>query len=344
VLADVAVAGEAVDAAGVAEHDGLPGAGDVVDERGRQPLGGLNRLAQVELDEVRVVGDRRLDEQPAVALEDQRAALGACVGAEKWFTEGFTEFYTWRLLLRAGLYTLEEFIDDWNAALLEYDTSPVRGEPNARIVEDYWNDKAVGRLPYRRGPLLAAIWDQRLRAATGGARDLDDVVLAMRAQAREGNQLARDAASSFAPTYHALGGPDLGPDLAKYVEQGAAIDLPADVFGPCIEVTRKPRRSFDRGWDADATTKAGNVITGLRKDSPAHRAGLRDGMKIVERVAGEPGDSTVEYVLKVLDGERERKIRFLPGGDQELVVQRLVLVKKLSTAQREACTRTLAGL
>lgn len=266
-------------------------------------------------------------------------------GAGKWFAEGFTEFYTWRLLLRAGLYSLEEFVAAWNAALLEYWLSPARDQPNARIAADYWNDRAVSRLPYRRGPLLAAIWDQRLRRASAGARDLDDVLHAMRAKVRDADhKLGPDAASLFAPTYHELGGPDLGPDLERFVAQGATINLPTDVFGECVRVVTTTRRSFERGWDVAATQAAGKVITGLRKGSPAHRAGLRDGMKIVELLAGEPGDSTVPYVLRVMSGKRERTITFKPEGDQQITVEQLVLAPNLTPERRAACTRVLAGL
>ena len=261
----------------------------------------------------------------------------------KWFSEGFTEFYTWRLLLRAHIYTLEDFVAAWNDALREYATSPVRGEPNARIVADYWTVKAVGRLPYRRGPLLAAVWEQRLRAATAGARDLDDVLLAMRAQVRATREREPDAARLFPPAYRALGGPDLTADLDRFITRGEPIELPADVFGDCVRVTTTQRRTFDRGWDPDATTSADNVITGLRKGTPAHRAGLRDGMKIVRREAGEPGDSTVAYVLRVRDGERERRIEFMPQGPDTIAVQQLSLAPDLTPERRAACERSLAG-
>lgn len=264
-------------------------------------------------------------------------------GGDKWFSEGFTEFYTWRLLLRAGLYTLEDFVADWNAALIEHDTSPVRTEPNARIVADYWNDRDVGRLPYRRGPLLAAIWDLRLRAATNNARDLDDVLLAMRDQVRAEPDSQLEAGQRFLATYKQQGGPDLAADFETHIVQGAAIDLPADTFGACITIETTSRPVFERGWDPEATSKAGNVITGLRKDTPAYRAGLRDGMAIVEVVAGQRGDSTIAYVLRVRDGKRERKLEFLPAGKAKVAVRRLVL-GSMSPTQREACTRTLAGL
>lgn len=264
-------------------------------------------------------------------------------GGDKWFSEGFTEFYTWRLLLRAGLYTLEDFVADWNAALIEYDTSPVRTEPNARVVADYWNDRDVGRLPYRRGPLLAALWDLRLRAATNNARDLDDVLLAMRDQVRAGPDAQLEAGQRFLATYKHLGGPDLAADFETYIVQGAAIDLPADTFGACITIETTSRPVFERGWDPEATHKAGKVISGLRKGSPAYRAGLRDGMAILEVVAGQAGDSTTAYVLRVRDRKRERNIKFLPAGEQQIAVRRLVLAS-ITAEQREACTRALAGL
>lgn len=267
---------------------------------------------------------------------------GVPEGGDKWFAEGFTEFFTWRLLLRAGLYNLEEFVADWNAALREYDTSPARSEPNSRIVADYWNDRAVGRLPYRRGPLLAAIWEQRLRSATNGARDLDDVLLTMRDQVRAEPGAKLLPGQRFLAAYKQLGGPELAADFETFVVQGAPIELPVDVFGACVRIESTTRPVFERGWDPDATTKAG-VITGLQKGSPAHRAGLRDGMQIVERVAGEVGNSTIAYVLKVRAGKRERTIKFMPAGKGQTVVRSLVLTS-MTPAQREACTRALAGL
>ncbi|MDC0668675.1 M61 family metallopeptidase [Nannocystis radixulma] len=271
-------------------------------------------------------------------------AEGPEEAAGKWFSEGFTEFYTWRLLLRAGLYSLEDFVAAWNESLVEYWTSPARDLPNAKIVADYWNDPALNHLPYRRGSLLAVLWDQQLRRATAGARDLDDVLKAMRAKVQAAaEKLAPDAARVFPPVYRELGGPDLTADLARFVDQGAAISLPADAFGECVRVVTTARKNFERGWDVQATEAAGRVITGLRKGSPAWRAGLRDGMKIVRREAGEPGDSTVPYVLRVLAGKREKLITFKPEGDQELSVQQLELAPDLAPERRAACARELSG-
>jgi predicted metalloprotease with PDZ domain len=156
----------------------------------------------------------------------------------KWFAEGFTEYYTWRLLLRSGQYQLEDFVEAWNENLQGYAVSPARNEPNARIVKDYWNDPAVGKLPYRRGSMLAVIWERQLRDATLGAKGLDDVMLAMRAKivAAGDRKLAPDAARLFLATYVEQGGPDPSDVLERYSERGETIELAADVFGGCVRV------------------------------------------------------------------------------------------------------------
>lgn len=168
----------------------------------------------------------------------------------KWFSEGFTDFYTQRLLMRTGRYTLEDFITAWNQTLLAYATSPVRTAPNQRIVADYWRDPAVNKLPYHRGQLLAALWDHQLRQATGGAKDLDDALLAMKARVDAAPAAARaampPAAALFASAYRAAGGPDLGEDLARFVERGEAIELPEDAFGGCVEVKARPLIDAER--------------------------------------------------------------------------------------------------
>ncbi|MGL1562936.1 hypothetical protein ACSTHQ_00210, partial [Vibrio parahaemolyticus] len=62
--------------------------------------------------------------------------------ADYWFSEGFTDFYARRLLLRSGVFSLEEFAADWNDALRAYANNPARLEPNRRVVERFWSDGA----------------------------------------------------------------------------------------------------------------------------------------------------------------------------------------------------------
>src|SRR5690606_32963944 len=110
-----------------------------------------------------------------LAHEGQHSWIPAEIGgmpeedeaADYWLSEGFTDFYTGRLLVRDGLWTPQQYADDLNQSLREYAQSPVRTAPNERIKIDFWRDRDVQRLPYLRGRLLAAVWDAGLRENGG---------------------------------------------------------------------------------------------------------------------------------------------------------------------------------
>ncbi len=256
--------------------------------------------------------------------------------ADYWFSEGFTDFYTYRLMVRDGLWTPADFAAELNAMLSEYAHSPVRTAPNARILADYWTDHDVQRLPYQRGMLLAAIWDARLRAA--GSRDLDDVMHEMRAQAGSPEK----AAEMFPRVAEGMG-LDISPELAANVERGEAVLLPENVFAPCGRVTTRTTPAFHRGFDIAATQANNNVITGVDPSMPAYAAGLRNGMTLVRRAAGVIGDSTQEIAYVVRDGETERTIRYMPRGPGEITQQTFELEPNLAGERLAACQRVLGG-
>lgn len=252
-----------------------------------------------------------------------------------WLSEGFTDYYARALLVRSGLITPEDFAAQWNSMLLAYAASPVRRESNARVIADFWKDDAVNKLPYQRGALLAAIWNARLRAQSRGRTSLDDLMRAQEAAARaDGPEAAR-----LFPTIARRFGLDAASDIARHVDRGEPIRLPPDTFGPCARVVDETRPVYDRGFDVDATVRAGMVVTGVDRASPAYAAGLRDGMKILERVEGEAGDSLEPYALRISDHGVERVIRYLPQGKDRLQVQQMKLARVLAPG----CAASLGG-
>lgn len=262
--------------------------------------------------------------------------------SDYWLSEGFTDFYTNRLLLRDGLWTLERFTEAANEVLRAYATSSVRTAPNARVVSDFWTDPEVRQLPYQRGFLLAMLWDQRLRRATNGARDLDDVVLAMKAESR-----ARPGRPPLAATllreHMARAGLDVAADIARHIDAGEAILWPGDLFGAGASLTTEDLPVFERGFDAAKTSANGSVVTGLVPGSPAHRAGLRDGMKILKRESGVTGDSRVPLRYRVLDGDAERVIEFRPEGRERITLQEVKLAPAMDGAGRRALEARWSG-
>ena len=259
-----------------------------------------------------------------------------------WLSEGFTDFYTSRLLLRDGIWSVEDFVSGLNDVLFAFANSPVRTAPNSRIVADFWNDPSVGKLPYQRGQLLAMVWDHQLRGATKGERDLDDVVLAMKARAA--GPAKPPLASQLFVEEMKRAGVDAGEDMTRYVEKGEAVLLAADVFASCGTVATLDLPTFDRGFDPEQTAANGDKIAGLREDSPGYRAGLRNGMQLLKRESGKTGDSRVPLSYRVRDNGVERVITYQPEGKTRITLQELTLKAGMTEADRKACAARLGGL
>lgn len=257
--------------------------------------------------------------------------------ANYWLSEGFTDFYTGRMLAREGLWTPQQFADDFNEMLAAYAQSPVRDEPNTRILADFWTNPQVQQLPYQRGRLLATIWDARLRAE---GRSLDQAVIEMRDRARAGDPLK---APQMLPVVLELMGLDIGADTATYVEAGQRVLVPEDVFAPCGRVVTREVAVFHRGFDIEATQAANGVITGVDPDLPAYAAGLRNGMVLVRRDAGVIGDSERQITYVVRDGETERTISYMPRGRGSYVLQRFELETPLEGERYAQCRAVLGG-
>jgi predicted metalloprotease with PDZ domain len=255
---------------------------------------------------------------------------------EAWLTEGFTDYFARRALLGSRVWPLDAAIFDLNAQLHDYDASPVRTLPNARIARDFFSDDAIERLPYWRGWLLATLWDRELH--TKGVTDgMDRVVHEMRDMAKAHPRRNPTANLAAAMRAHGI---DITNDLARFVRRGEAIWLPADVFAPCGTLRTIDIPDFAYGFDAAKTASAHGLVSGVDPVGNAYAAGLRDGMQIMARLSTPSTDSRVRRIYRVRDRGRDRVISYLPAGSGHVRVQSLELG---SLAGKTACRRVLAG-
>ena len=137
---------------------------------------------------------------------------------------------------------------------------------------------------------------------------------------------------------------DVTSDLREYIDDGARIILAADAFAPCGVISTEIRPRFDVGFDLASTGQNGGTVVGVNPDLTAYHAGLRDGMRIVAREAGETGNSMSEMALRVNDNGTERVMRYLPQGRDSTEVQSLTLTKNLAKSDLETCSRRLCGV
>ncbi len=260
---------------------------------------------------------------------------------EAWLNEGFTEAYTARILLESGQWTPEQFVADWNLSLARYGTSPVRTEPNSRILADRTRDFDVNKLPYDRGRLLAVLWDRRFRHATKGRAGLDEVLRAQMAQATQDERagLHRSADQLFPVLARRVAHTDLAGDLARLVDRGEALELPPGAFGPCVRLARVTQPAFDRGFNFGDTLRAHGRLTGLEPGGPADRAGLREGDKLlIDEIPTH--DSRVTLTYRVDEGGGKRMtVSYRPLGKASVTFQQLEF--RPGGRARAACVRAM---
>jgi len=85
------------------------------------------------------------------------------------------------------------------------------------------------------------------------------------------------------------------------------------------------------------------VFFNVYPDGPAYAAGLRDGMKRIERLGGEWGDSNVPVSFRVLDLDgKEQAITYLPQGRQIAVGQQLTITENLDEELLAKCVGSVA--
>lgn len=164
------------------------------------------------------------------------AAFRRKMKLDYWFSEGFADFYAARALLHSGIWSLEDFVSEQNEMLERYGNSP-NPLPNAQVLKDFWTSDVVRQVPYDRGRMLATIWDYRLRRSNSG-RTLNDILKQQRLAAQENARNYQDvpAAKLFLEVYSRMSGTDLAIDVARFVEKGELVTLPADLYGTCARI------------------------------------------------------------------------------------------------------------
>ncbi|HZF42881.1 MAG TPA: hypothetical protein VEZ48_05690 [Sphingomonadaceae bacterium] len=252
-------------------------------------------------------------------------------GLDKWFGEGFADFYAARILLRAGLWSPEDFIRELNDLLGRYAGSPGRSLTNAQVAAAYFKDGDIRDLAYMRGELFAMLLDHRLRERGLG---LDWVMRAQHKRALAEPRGSGTPAGVLFPRVLREYGGAMGTDLlTRHIENGEPILLPAEMFGRCARVETRPLYSM--GFSI-----SGGKVKDLNPSSPAYAAGLREG----DPVRREPGDSwRPEISFRIGDGVEPRRAAFVRAPVPGSAVQRVVLTADRSSESHAACTRRLSG-
>ena len=198
-----------------------------------------------------------------------------------WVVEGLTSYYADLVVHRAGLSTEAEYLEALSRQIRGLQTTPGRAvQPVALASYDAWikfyrgdeNSRNTSVSYYTKGAVVGFLLDMRVRAATGGASTLDDVM--RRAYARFSG--ARGfMPNEFRATAEAVAGEALSGWFAHALDSTGELDYAEALDWLGLTVGDDPEPDED-GWLGVVTRTAGGrlLVAQVPRDTPAHAAGF----------------------------------------------------------------------
>lgn len=248
-----------------------------------------------------------------------------------WVAEGCTNYYEDILLSRSSLITRDEYLDRLGELIETLQTTPGRLVQSASAASySAWislyrrdeNTPNVAISYYVKGTVIAFLLDAAIRAATEGARSLDDVMLA----AWEKYSGER----GFEPEeFRALASEIAGRDLSSFFER--AVDSTEELdyggalgwYGLRFKAKNGDAKKDEepKGWLGAVTSDKGGrlVVDEVRRATPAHDFGLNAEDEIV----------AVDDIRVTPAIWEERLSCYRPGSKASLLIARRGEIKRL---------------
>jgi predicted metalloprotease with PDZ domain len=230
----------------------------------------------------------------------------------KWFNEGNAVYYQGLLPWRAGLITTDQYLADINQTASRYYTNAMRHTPEDQVLAAFWDDTRIRVLPYDRGAMYFAVLNGKIRKASGGKRSLDDLIRTMVVRIKTDQPVSE---AIWLDMLRREIGED-GPATHRAMMAGELMLPESDGFGPCFRRTPAKIRQFDMGFDNKSLLGADKTIQGLKPDSEAAKAGVRDGDKVISGGASDSiqADVTRTVTLKLMRDGKPLSVTYLPRG------------------------------
>ena len=281
-----------------------------------------------------------------------------------WIVEGFTDYYADLQVLRAGLQTRDEYLEDLANTIELLQTTPGRLVQSAEMASfDAWikyyrpdeNSNNTSVSYYTKGTVLAFLLDAKIRKATNGAKSLDDV---MRLAYEKFSGPKGYTPEQFRAVIEQVAGRSLQGFWESTVEGTSELDYTEalEAFGLRFKpAAQQPADRALRPW-LGITTRNDNgrlVITTVQRGSPADVAGLNVDDEILAidefRVRADRLENRLEQYktgdkVSVLVARREQLVRVpTTFGAEPQKAWRLEMNPAASDAQRRLLDAWLRG-
>lgn len=154
-----------------------------------------------------------------------------------WFSEGFTEYFALKNMLRGGFVTPDQYIDRLNERFFKgLYHSPKREASNGAVADSFFLDPEMERLPYLRGCVFAFFLDHAIKTGNGGQRNLHLLMLDMLEYYQRPDRDMRDNFDFFLDLCTEYLQKDAAPLYQKHILNGKLIPAEAFVLPPCLKM------------------------------------------------------------------------------------------------------------
>jgi hypothetical protein len=189
-----------------------------------------------------------------------------------WYIEGIADYLSVKLLYDGHLIDEKKYLEEINGQAAVYYTNKLRSIPNQKIPAIMWSGTNAWTTPYSRGAMYFADLEGKLKQHRAKVTVLS-LVNVLNAMKKRGEKITSESWANLLEK-------EVGAwALADYENMlSGKLLIPADnAFGERFK--RKPVRAgfFDLGFDYPKSIKAGEHIKNLRANSPAAKAGLKEG-------------------------------------------------------------------
>lgn len=240
-----------------------------------------------------------------------------------WLSEGVTDYYAHALLARAGLVSADKFLSDVRDWYSMYRSSrPARTKSLEQLsIEESDFDLENATVLYTKGPLVGLMLDAEIRTQTNNRKSLDDVMLALNADAKKGKHFKDE---ELIGKIGKIVGLDLADFHTKYLAGTDSIDMEYTLNQ--LGLTTRPDLSIEfvkRGEEVaieTATTPGGQlIIRSLPITSMLKLAGVKANDTLVSLNGTPINQSNFSSLFAAASGNTEQTVVVRRDGSTESI-------------------------
>ncbi len=224
-------------------------------------------------------------------------------GANCWFIEGITDYYTEYLNYKNGILGIDEYLEIYNKSLVEYYTSPFRFLSNNEIGENPYNTE-IFDIAYLRGRIIAHELNDLIQKFSDKKLSIDDYMKKLISLAKSNNNL-NFSPRKFKLTLKQFIGYDFDDFVKKHLMQNNILANAQSILdGKAIRIIKKFKAvKYDFDFPKSCLEWS---VSGVKYNSNSYKSGLRNSQKILEVIGSK--DGSVEFKIKDTNGTKLIKL------------------------------------